>query len=88
MTFVLGHDGNLWLETGPFGDVARTIQTRQPVDIAVVAFQALPTLEVYLIDGSQNLWFEWSPYGPANRQIVDQSVDACYPLFSEQLIGG
>jgi hypothetical protein len=82
--FVMGHDGNLWLESAPFGDVAQTVATRQLVDSNVLGFEVLPTMEAYVIDGSQNLWFEFPPYGPANRLPVDATVNACYPVFSEQ----
>ena len=30
--FVRGMDGNLWLETGPFNNIAQTIATRIQID--------------------------------------------------------
>ena len=81
--FVMGHDGNLWLETGPFESISQTVATRKPVETNVIVFEALyPSLEVYLIDGDLNLWYESPPYGPSNRLLVDKNVNACFPLYS------
>lgn len=79
--FVRGMDGNLWLELAPLGDMAQTIQTRQLVDTNVLGFGVLPNKKAYIIDGSQNPWFEFPPYGPTNRSAVDATVNACYPVF-------
>jgi hypothetical protein len=38
--FVLGTDGNLWLETSPWGNLSQTINTRQHVDSNVASFNA------------------------------------------------
>jgi len=85
--FVLGHDGALWLETGPFGDIDQTIQTRTAVYNEAIAFEAVNTDEVYILDGNQQLWLASSPFSKNDYQLVDYSVNACYPLWSESLLG-
>ncbi|CEG58765.1 hypothetical protein [Legionella fallonii] len=88
--FVRGTDGNLWLETGPFGDVQRTIATRTQIDANVsnlysqagvnriwrTPFQAINPGEVYVLGSDDNLWLEHAPFGavPPSRIHVDANV--------------
>jgi hypothetical protein len=71
--FVLGSDGNLWFEQGPFGNVAQTIRTRQQVDGSVTnlysqvgenriwrpSFQAISATEIFVLGTDGNLWQEF-----------------------------
>lgn len=89
--FVLGTDGNLWLETGPFGNVGQTIATRRQIDGNVsnlysqvgeshvwrTAFQALNPGEIFVCGTDGNLWLEHAPFNsvPPSRIQVDGSVE-------------
>jgi hypothetical protein len=85
--FILGHDGNLWVAQGPYGGVEQTIQTRKFVDGNVISFGAVDPSNIFVIDGSLNLWYETTPFGAQHRQQVDGNAVACQPLFPpEQLI--
>jgi len=89
--FVLGSDGNLWLENGPFGQVP---PPRVPVDGNVdlcKAFYALDQNTVYVCGSDGNLWLEYGPFGqvplpPCNGQSsscrvqVDGSVAWFWPV--------
>jgi hypothetical protein len=77
----------LWLETGPFGDIDKTIKTRTAVSNDAIAFEAVNTDEVYILDGNQQLWLASSPFSKSDYKLVDYSVNACYPLWSESLLG-
>ena len=76
---VLGSDGNLWLEHGPFGKVP---PTRQQVDGNVQAFQPLSDTEVLVLGLDGNLWLEHAPFGkvPPTRQQVDGNVQAFFGI--------
>ena len=71
--YVLGSNGNLWHETGPWGKVP---PSRQQVDGGVAAFQALSATEAYVLGTDGNLWHETGPWGkvPPSRQQVDGNV--------------
>ena len=71
--FVLGTDGNLWLEHGPFGTVP---PKREQVDGNVQAFQALDERLVFVQGLDGNLWLENGPFGqvPPPRAQVDGNV--------------
>jgi hypothetical protein len=69
--FVLGVDGNLWLDTWPvpppntpgfnaWGDVQETIRRRRQVDANVAAFQAIDRNTVFVLGKDGNLWLETS----------------------------
>src|SRR5271167_689403 len=58
---VLGQDGNLWLEHGPFGQQVPPV--RQQIDGNVQAFQALSDTEVVVLGQDGNLWLEHGPFG-------------------------
>jgi hypothetical protein len=58
---VLGTDGNLWLESSPFG--VPVPPARQQVDGSVQAFQALDTQPVLVLGRDRNLWLEHGPFG-------------------------
>jgi hypothetical protein len=70
---VLGTNGNLWLEQGPFGTVP---PPRQQVDGNVRTFQALSATEVLVLGTNGNLWLEQGPFGtvPPPRQQIDGNV--------------
>jgi hypothetical protein len=76
---VLGSDGNLWLESGPWGAVP---PARQHVDADVARFWPLGPNEIYVLGLDGNLWFESGPWGtvPPTRQPVDGNVAAFEPL--------
>ena len=77
--FVLGADGNLWYETGPWGTVP---PPRQQVDGNVAAFQAHSPTEAYVLGSNGSLWHETGPWGqvPPKRQQVDGNVAAFQAL--------
>jgi hypothetical protein len=95
--FVLGSDGNLWLETGPFGDVAKTIATRSQVDATVsnlysqvgenriwrTGFQALSPTEIFVLGTDGNLWQETSglPWNVVTTVANRLQVDAHVGTF-------
>jgi len=88
--FVLGSDGNLWLETGPFNNLSQTLATRQQIDANVTnlysqvgenrvwrtGFQAINAGEIYVLGTDDNLWLEHAPFNsvPPSRVQVDGSV--------------
>ena len=60
--YVLGSNGALWLEHGPFGTVP---PTREQVDGNVAAFDAIDLGAVYVLGstGDAALWQEFAPFG-------------------------
>ncbi len=89
--FVLGSDGNLWLEEGPFGQ--QIPPPRVPIDGNVdlyAAFQAFFANEVFVCGSDGNLWLEQGPYGtvplpgssyppsPSSRVQIDGNVSGFY----------
>lgn len=52
---VLGKDGNLWLESAPFG---RVPPERKQVDRNVESFKAIDADHVAVLDTSGSLWLE------------------------------
>ena len=79
--FVLGFDGNLWRETGPFGDVSQIMATRLQVDGTVSQFWALDSETLFVLGTDGNLWLETGPWGDfpymiQNRLQVDGTVSA------------
>jgi NHL repeat len=83
--YVLGSDGNLWLETGPFGK--QIPPPRLQVDGNVSAFQALDGNNVVVLGSDGNLWLETWPYGDVaqtikNRKQVDANVAAFQAITS------
>jgi hypothetical protein len=73
--FVLGTDGNLWLEQGPFGVVP---PPRKQVDTKVKAFEALSDNELLILDNDGALWLASGPFDtvPPQRQQVEERVTA------------
>jgi hypothetical protein len=81
--FVLGSNGNLWLELGPFGQPAPTYwTTRYPVDGNVLGFAVIDVNTVVVLGTDLNLWLETAPSSPPplkhfwtdNRQLLDSNV--------------
>jgi hypothetical protein len=68
--YVLGVDGNLWLETAPWGKVP---PAREQVDGNVAGFWPLSASEAYVLGTDGNLWLENAPWGtvPPGRKHVD-----------------
>ncbi len=95
--FVLGSDGNLWFETGPFGNVAETIRTRQQVDGNVSnlysqtgenriwrpSFQAISPTEIFVLGTDNNLWQEFSgqPWSVPSTMANRLQVDGNVETF-------
>jgi hypothetical protein len=67
--YVLGQDGKLWLEHGPFNSVP---PPRQQVDGNVAAFDPVDGNNIYVLGSDGKFWLEFGPFGrvPPNRQIV------------------
>jgi hypothetical protein len=78
--YVLGHNGNLWLETSQTDEWQASTRGREQVDGNVAGFQALDATQAYVLGSDHNLWFETAPSGqwgnvpPPGRQHVDGSV--------------
>ena len=70
---VLGKDGNLWLEHGPFNSVPAP---RAQIDGSVASFYALDANTIYVLSTDRSLWLEFGPFGevPPDRQLVDCNV--------------
>jgi hypothetical protein len=68
--YVLATDGTMWLNTLGFGPLAPQI------DGNVVAFNAVDSDHVYVLDSKGNLWLEQGPWGavPPFRQLIDDHV--------------
>ncbi len=82
---VLGRDGNLWLEKGPWG---ANPPARTQIDGDVAAFRPISDSEVYVLGHDGKLWFETGPFGPVPpaRQQVDGNVVAFEPLDDHQCL--
>lgn len=85
VVYVLGSDGNLWLETGPFGN--QIPPSRLQVDGNVAAFQALDSNNVFVLGSDRNLWLEKWPYGNIAQTIrtrlqVDANAGAFQAIVS------
>jgi hypothetical protein len=84
--YVLGTDGNLWLESAQNGNWGQVPPPRQQVDGNVAAFQAFPELTgtspgyfALVLGTDGNLWYEYTQNGswgqiPPPRQQVDGNV--------------
>jgi hypothetical protein len=59
--FVIGTDGNLWLEYGPFGQ--QIPPQRVPVDGNAIAVWAQDVDQAYVLGSDGNLWLENAPFG-------------------------
>ena len=70
MCFVLGTDGSLWLEQGPFGHVP---PPRQRVDSNVTAFEMVDNGDLYVLGSDGKIWLEHGPFTqvPPRREQVD-----------------
>ena len=80
--YVLGANGSLWLEGGPWGQVP---PTRQQVDGNVAAFQALSPTEAYVL-GTDGKPVARGDRGqvPPTRQQVDGNVFNFYALSGNE----
>lgn len=77
--FVLGSDGNLWLEDGPFGK--QIPPPRVQVDGSVnlnAAFQAFFWNEVFVCGSDGNLWLEQGPFGTVPLDLSGQKHTFSY----------
>ena len=80
--YVLGANGSLWLEGGPWGQVP---PTRQQVDGNVAAFQALSPTEAYVLGTDGNLWHEGDRGArAANPPASDGNVFNFYALSGNE----
>jgi hypothetical protein len=83
--FVLGADGNLWLEQPPFGTAP---PERVQVDSSVSTLQALSDQQVLVLGRDGKLWLEQAPFGkvPPSRVQVDGSVQAFQGVGSQTVL--
>jgi len=84
--YVLGSDGNLWFETGPFGP-NHVPPKRLPIDNNVMAFQALGPNQAVVLGADGNLWLENWPYGDVAQTVktrlqIDGNVAAFQTVLS------
>ncbi len=94
--FVLGNDGNLWLEFG-FGTTTPAVPPpRYPVDGNVAEFQPISLDEVFVLGQDGNLWQEFGPFGTVPlpscngetsgcRNQVDANVNSFWAVDSENV---
>jgi hypothetical protein len=86
--FVLGSDGNLWGEFGPFGSVP---PRRFLLDQNVRSFVEPNSASVFVLDGNGNVWndhitlLSQGPVPPA-RELVDGFASAIFPLNSSNVL--
>jgi len=88
--FVLGSDGNLWFETGPWESVSDTIMSRNQIDSRVMAFQVLDVNTLLVLGTNGNLWLEVGPWSDvantiAARKQIDGSVIQFWGVDSEHV---
>jgi hypothetical protein len=89
--FVLGSDGNLWLEEAPFGKQIPPFRVQVDGNVDLYAsFQAFNAEEALVCGSDGNLWLEEAPFGaaplpdtsyppsPGSRVQIDGSVGAYY----------
>jgi hypothetical protein len=83
--FVLGTNGNLWLEQPPFGTAP---PKRTLVDTTVFTFQALSDQTVLVLGTDGNLWLEQAPFGkvPPARVQIDATVQAFQALDAQNVL--
>jgi hypothetical protein len=92
--FVLGTDGNLWLENAPFGTVplppcsetsgfGKGFGCCTLIYSNVDAFVVMPGGPVYVVDGNLDLWQVGTP-----SVKIDGNVIAFQPLTPEQSLMG
>lgn len=84
--FVLGSNGNLWLEPGPYGKLPPP--GRQQVDGNVGTFQAVDANHIFVLGANGNLWFEQAPFDkvpPPGRQQVDANVQGIQAINANQI---
>ncbi len=96
--FVLGSNGNLWFETGPWTGIQHTVDTRKQVDGKVSHFWAADSKHVFVLGSNGNLWYETAPnpsevdgWGNVQavvdtRQQVDGKVAEFQVLNSKTLV--
>src|SRR5271170_2069452 len=81
--YVIGGDGNLWLEQASFGP-GHLPPSRTQVDANAVGCSAVDANTVYVLGSDGNLWLEQAPFGaghiPPKRTQVDDNVVACSPV--------
>ena len=72
--YVLQTDGNLWLESAPFGTIPPP--GRSQVDGSVYSFNAIDASDVLVLGTDAKLWWEYGPYTsvPPRRLQVDGNV--------------
>lgn len=88
--YVLGSDGKLWLEIGPWGSIANTIRDRLQVDGSVQGFQPLDTENIFVLGNDGNLWLEHGPWGNVantinSRRFIDGNVLQFWALNMQQV---
>ena len=84
--FVLGTDGNLWIEQGPFNSPPPPPRTQ--VDSNVFTFQALDDQTVFVLGRDGNLRLAQGKFGkvPPPRVQVDSSVQSMQALSSSEVL--
>jgi len=94
--FVLGNDGNLWLES-EFGSTNPTVPPpRNQIDGNVNEFMPMSLQEVFVLGSDGNLWHEFGPFGSVPLPQCDGSNYGCrshvasdirtfYPVDSENV---
>jgi hypothetical protein len=63
--YVIGSDGNLWLEQAPFGTLPPN-RTPGPVDANAMACSGVDANTVFVVGSDHNFWIEHAPFGPGN----------------------
>lgn len=72
--FVRGMDGNLWLETGPWGNVDETMEFRKPVDANVNDIQPIDEDTIFVLGHDGNLWLETGPFVSVEQTMQTRTL--------------
>jgi hypothetical protein len=83
--FVLGTDGNFWLESAPFGTVP---PKRQLLGEGVFTFEALDMNTLLVLNSNGDLWFQPGPFPPVAppRTKIDGNVQAFQALDPQTVV--
>jgi hypothetical protein len=89
--YVLGADGNLWLEHAVNSNFGQVPPPREQVDGNVQAFQVVDLQTVFVLGAGGNLWLEHAVNGkfgqvPPPREQVDGNVQAFQALDSNTVV--
>jgi hypothetical protein len=83
--FVLGRDGNLWLEFGFGTNVPAVPPPRYYIDGNVIEFQPVSLQEVFVRGSDNKLWQELGPFGTVPLPSCNGGTSSCRNLVDENV---